>query len=122
MRSSATATRASSASTRTGTASAATPRPGYAWPRTAAPTSSRSPSACSEGGAAAGGALPPAAPSCGRGAQLRPLPIADQMEHEFAPVRRGPVLVEVDPLPGPEHGTAVPHRDRELGLRERRAE
>ena len=57
------ATRASSASTRTGTASAATPRPGSAWPRTAAPTSSRSPSACSEGRAAAGGALPPAAPS-----------------------------------------------------------
>jgi hypothetical protein len=35
----------------------------------------------------------------------------EQMQHEFAPVRAGPVLIEVDALPGPEHRSASGERD-----------
>jgi hypothetical protein len=41
------------------------------------------------------------------------------MQHEFAPVRAGPVLVEVDALLGSEHRPAFGDRVRELGLRQR---
>jgi hypothetical protein len=41
------------------------------------------------------------------------------MQDKLAPVRAGPVLVEVDALPGPKHRQSFGNWDRELRLSQR---
>ena len=46
--------------------------------------------------------------------------IAEQMQHDAAPVRPHPMLEQIHALPGPQRQLALVNRDRQLGLRERR--